>query len=240
MADFPFVDYLNRMLRAVSGALFASECFSCGRAGARLCDGCVPRLARPREQTCIGCSRPSPSGATCARCRGSWHAERLLAAADYGTAGHAVRAFKYGFDRSMARPLCALLSCVLRRAGPPRPLAGNPLFVPVPSSSRRMRWRGYNQAALLAHALANIALMPYGEVLERVRDAGPQARTAGRAERLDAMRGAFACMRPELVRERDVILVDDVCTTGATLDACALALKDAQARSVTGLVVARR
>lgn len=240
MAVFPFVDYLRRAFAALSGALFASECVSCGRGGSRLCRTCAPSLARPGEQTCIGCSRPSRTGATCAQCRGHWHVERLLTSADYETAaGPAVRAFKYGFDRSLARPLSVLLAHALAHAGPPRPLTDNPLFVPVPLSPRRLRWRGYNQAALLARAVSDTALMPYGEVLMRVHDAGPQVRTSGRADRLDAMHGAFACARPELVQERDIVLVDDVCTTGATLDACALALKNAEARSVTGLVVAR-
>ena len=115
----------------------------------------------------------------------------------------------------------------------------NPLIVAVPLHNARERWRGFNQAALLARRVADFTLYDYAEPLERTRNTPQQARSPGRTERLDALADAFRVLDESRTRCRDIILVDDVCTTGATLNTCAQVLKDAGASSVHGLVFAR-
>jgi ComF family protein len=118
-----------------------------------------------------------------------------------------------------------------------RPLRAE-LVVPVPLAPARLRWRGYNQAALLAEQVAAALGGRLGtDVLERLDR--PAQHTLGAAERLDNLRGAIRCRQPGLVRGRRVVLVDDVMTTGATLSSCAEALETAGARQVLGLVFAR-
>jgi ComF family protein len=120
------------------------------------------------------------------------------------------------------------------------------ILVPVPLHSSRERERGFNQAELLAQGLAR-GLARAREVgapqleagcLRRTRATAPQTGLSLRA-RQENVRGVFSVVRPERVRERVVVLVDDVMTTGATLSACALALKNAGAQGVLGLTLAR-
>jgi ComF family protein len=146
---------------------------------------------------------------------------------------------KYRNLPHLAEPLAAWLAdTVTRLPEARRMLDGAPLLVPVPLHPHKLAERGYNQAELLARALARIMALQVDVVsLSRVRDTASQVQRATRSERLLNMRSAFTAT--DGVTGRDVIVVDDVSTTGATLTACAAALKSAGARSVTGLVIAQ-
>lgn len=121
---------------------------------------------------------------------------------------------------------------------------GGPAFeadvvVPVPLHRRRQRERGYNQAALIAKPLAKRLGLPYKSVLlTRIRPR-PEKHLLTLDERWESVRGAFATRPGSQVDNLRVLLVDDVMTTGATLDSCAQTLRDAGAKSVVGLTVAR-
>jgi ComF family protein len=115
-------------------------------------------------------------------------------------------------------------------------LEGNPLLIPVPLHPRRGAERGFNQAALLAAALARPRGLQVVDGLVRVRDTPPQTGRSAAARRRN-MAGAFQATRP--LRDLDVVVVDDVLTTGATARACAKALRRAGARRVGLLTVAR-
>ncbi|MDP2660466.1 MAG: phosphoribosyltransferase family protein [Dehalococcoidia bacterium] len=113
------------------------------------------------------------------------------------------------------------------------------VVVPVPLHQSRRKERGYDQAELLANSLAEHSGLPLGSGwLVRQRPTVPQVRTASAMERRSNVRGAFTS-GPRVERARAVLLVDDVCTTGATLESCALALQEAGVRQVWGLTVAR-
>ncbi|MBE0480641.1 MAG: ComF family protein [Dehalococcoidia bacterium] len=133
----------------------------------------------------------------------------------------------------MSAPLGGLLAEFLK-SGP----AYYEIIVPVPLHPRRMRQRGYNQAALLAREAAKATGLPVMEdLLRRVKDTAAQARSASAAERRRNVRNAFEC--PRQLDGDSILLIDDVCTTGATLDSCASALKKAGAGPVWGLTIAR-
>jgi len=113
------------------------------------------------------------------------------------------------------------------------------VLVPVPLHNRRLRERGYNQSALLAEELSRlIHLSVVDDCLIRERHTLPQVRTPNVEERRSNVIGVFAC-RDDRLHGKQVVLVDDVSTSGATLDACAMALKAAGAATVWGLVLAR-
>jgi len=113
------------------------------------------------------------------------------------------------------------------------------VLVPIPLHLRRLRERGYNQSSLLARELGKLIVLPViDDSLRRLKDSLPQARTTTVEERRRNVARAFAC-RDEKLSGRRVILIDDVCTSGATLEACAKALKVAGAVSVWGLTLAR-
>ena len=113
------------------------------------------------------------------------------------------------------------------------------LIVPVPLHSTRLHHRGYNQSSLLAHEVGKktgIAVSP--DSLSRIREGTSQVRTSSIEERRQNVLDAFAC-NSLLNSDKRVLLIDDVCTTGATLESCALSLKGAGAIEIQGLTVAR-
>lgn len=113
------------------------------------------------------------------------------------------------------------------------------VLVPVPLHTKRLRNRGYNQSSLIAKELSKLAAVPVVEgCLVRVKDSLPQARTETADQRRRNVVDAFACV-DQRFRGKRIVLIDDVCTSGATLEACAVALKSAGAFSVWGLTLAR-
>jgi len=146
----------------------------------------------------------------------------------------AIHELKYRNLRALAQPLARLLRDYL---------ADNPLpadvLVPVPLHSKRLSKRGYNQSHRLARELGKRMNVPVvDDCLFRQRHTSPQTRTSSAEERQRNIASAFACHTDNL-RDKRVLLIDDVATSGATLDACAAALKAAGASSVWGLVLAR-
>jgi len=150
-----------------------------------------------------------------------------------GVVRKAIHSFKYRHRRTLVDPLAQLVEQELRR----RPLQVD-LLVPVPLHPRRMAERGYNQSALLARELANRLGIPSAECLERTKETVAQAKLRAGARQAN-VRGAFRCMDGAIVLGRRVGIVDDVCTTGATLEDCARALREAGCTSAWGIVVAR-
>ena len=140
-----------------------------------------------------------------------------------------IHLYKYGKVRTLARPLSGLLAQAL-----PRDEAFDAM-VPVPLYWRRRLQRGFNQAELLARGLSRHSGVPVVKALGRVRPTPTQAGLSNSGRRLNVAR-AF---RAQSVQGKRILLIDDVMTTGATAAACALALKQAGARRVALLTVAR-
>jgi ComF family protein len=141
---------------------------------------------------------------------------------------------KYGGAAKVATTLASRAS---GRLGHVREIAGDAALVPVPVHGDRLRQRGYNQAALLARRLGLELGRPVGDVLARALPTGLQHRL-NRAERLRNLHGAFV-VRPEARAPPQVILVDDILTTSATLEACAAVLRAAGSERVVGVAIAR-
>lgn len=145
----------------------------------------------------------------------------------------AIHELKYRNLRALAAPLAKLLRDYLIT----NPVPGEAL-VPVPLHRKRLRERGYNQSVLLARELGKLTGLPVvDDCLVRQQHTTPQARTASASERQGNVAGAFTC-RDGRLRDKQVLLIDDVATSGATLNACAGAVKSAGAASAWGLVMA--
>ncbi|HZT05921.1 MAG TPA: ComF family protein [Chloroflexota bacterium] len=216
--------------------LLPPRCVGCGRRGADVCDACVAALRPLGAHTCPRCSAHSPGGRPCGSCgRRLGHLRAVIAAHPYqGTIRAAILAFKYRSRTRLAPFLVAALEPGLAR----RPLAVD-VVAPVPLSPARLAQRGFNQAELLARPLAASQGWPLdAALLVRTRETPQQTRLSS-GERWLNLAGAFAVRDPASVVDRRVLLVDDVCTTGATLEACAAPLVRAGAAGVWALVVAR-
>jgi ComF family protein len=209
--------------------VFGGSCFVCrGAARATLCERCdadLPRLGMP---LCPRCALESPAGAVCGRCLAQPpRYDATVAALAYAFPADAlVHALKFRGELALAPFLGRL---ILEKASP----ASVDCIVPVPLSPARLRERGYNQSVEIARRLGGRLEV---DVCARERDAPPQAGLDREARRRN-VRGAFRCKRA-FAGER-VAVVDDVMTTGATLDELAGALKAAGAASVVNWIVCR-
>ena len=227
---------LTRAGRTALGLLFPCWCLGCGREGSLICDACRLQLPEIEPPLCPRCGIPQPGGILCSICRGNKHnIDAIRSPFRFeGLIRQAVHQFKYNNLRSIARPLARLLG---------EYLANNPIsadiIVPVPLHNRRLRERGYNQSELLAKELSNITRLPLvkGSLVRQIQSQ-PQARAMPVTERRKNVDGAFAC-RGDNLKDRDIVLIDDVATSGATLDACAAAMKAAGSGRVQGLTLAR-
>lgn len=233
--------------------LFPPRCGACGAFSADpLCETCREAIEFIDGRLCLCCGTllrdhipESLPGALCPDCR----AGRLISAArsaglHAGPLRDAIIAYKFNGRRQLADAFAQMLAEVVRREVDPAGGSVLPLdlcdaLVPVPLHPRRKHWRGFDQAELLCAGLAEELGMPmWGDALKRVKETRPQTRLSG-VKRRENVRGAFRPVRPWRFRGRSFILVDDVFTTGATLEECALVLKRAGATAVYGLTVSR-
>lgn len=225
--------------------VFPYRCLVCGKYLDKkyLCSKCFNALPVKRQSECVGCKQPTPDGRTCAFCKEQNPLDQLLIVSDYGDPNVAavIKRMKYGFIKDLLDPLHELTRKYLnqRAKNGKSFLTGDPLPVPVPLHYRRENWRGFNQAQILAEKLANTYQIKYVAALARTTHREPQAEIENREKRLENARGLYACVAAGVVAGRNIVLIDDVCTTGATLNECARVLKDSGARSVSALVLAR-
>lgn len=200
-----------------------------------LCPWCRDAFPWARTPLCPRCGRPVDAAGLCRDCGSAERVfGRCVAVAVYkGEAKAAVRALKYSGAGWHAVWMGEMIGERVRITGM-RPEA----VVPVPLHPARERGRGYNQAALLAHAAARYLGLPLrADVLARTVNTQTQTRLK-REERLENMRNVFRVWDAASVQGREVLLVDDIMTTGATLEACAACLLDAGAIRVDAAVFA--
>jgi ComF family protein len=222
--------------RAALDLFLPQMCLGCGQEGELICSRCLNTLPRILPPVCPKCGKPQPGGILCQGCvNRHTELEGLRCPFEFeGLIREAVHQLKYKNLRSLADPLSAILYDFLQNN--PFPCE---ILVPVPLHPRRLKERGYNQSGLLAGRLGKLAKVPVVDnCLARRKYILPQAQTKSVAERRYNVDKAFYCRNSEL-RNKKVLLIDDVSTSGATLDACAAALKENGAHSVWGLVLAR-
>lgn len=223
-------------LSRVATTLFGGTCFLCrGAAAGSLCAACEADLPRLRGPLCPRCALDSPAGEVCGRClaREPGYDATVAALAYRFPADVLVQALKFHGELALAPLLGELLAAAVAAA----PSGRVDAVVPVPLSARRLAERGGNQAMELARPAARIAGARLDPGLcERARDTPAQVGLP-HAERAANVRGAFDC--PRLVAGLSIAVVDDVMTTGATLDEIARTLKAAGAARVVNWVLAR-
>jgi len=219
------------------------RCAVCGRELGRkddrepFCPQCRQRLVWLPPFICRKCGKPLPSpGYLCADCSVHRHYfERCRALGIYADVMQAcIYRFKYDGQAELGRPLGKLMADKLGGEGLPHLDA----VIPVPLFPKKETARGYNQSALLAEAVGRHLHLPLiRQNLVRVRDT-PSQTWQGRAERQANVRDAFAVRRPEEVADKRLLLVDDIYTTGSTINECARVLRAAGAAAVEVIVLA--
>jgi ComF family protein len=215
--------------------LFPPRCVGCHRVGVWLCAECLNQVSPVEPPICARCGDPIVAGGLCARCQTTPLRIECIRSAVYfeGVLRDAIHELKYQGRIELASPLGSLMAAYWMEH--PMPVD---VVVPVPLHPARLRARGYNQAALLAREMAGqVGLNVDERLLIRQRATPPQVELNAQ-QRRENVRNAFRWSGNGLAGQR-VVLVDDVCTTGATLDACAVALCEGGAHSVRALTLAR-
>jgi ComF family protein len=242
--------WLQELGNAAVDLLFPPCCVSCQRLGAWLCTRCVKEIEVIHPPVCPVCGLPmekrvpaEPSeiqaeSPPCCRCQQQQpQLDGFRAYAFHsGPLREAIHQFKYEDLRSLAGPLGALMAAGWATLG--SNLYDPDVIVPVPLHVSRQRQRGYNQAGLLARELGRHLHQPvFEKALVRARATAPQVGLSAKERRAN-VHDAFRCVSDSIAGRR-VLLIDDVFTTGSTLEAACRALRDRGASSVWGYTLAR-
>jgi ComF family protein len=233
--------------------LFPPRCRACGvwihgSDAEYFCASCGPKIQLVRHPLCTLCGRPfleaggddHPCGACIkraphfvqARAWACYPREEL----DEQPLRTVVQKFKYGRKVSLGKPLGRLMA---RGCQEFLVECGADLIVPVPLHPKRLRWRGFNQSVLLARQVSSACGTPMDPfVLRRRRETPPQTQLT-EEERRKNMRGAFSVHPDRLIKDLRILLIDDVYTSGATVDECSRALRRGGAKAVYVLTLAR-
>ena len=231
-----------------------------------ICKECLEKIETRKEQVCPVCEKSSEEGKTHRKCKKETSLDGLWVAVEYKTVSDAIHKFKFNFIKDISFPLSEiitksvlevrefsdfhdlLLANFSQESGEEeiytekiKNKKAETILVPVPLHQKRYKWRGFNQALLLSEYIADKFNLPVcANLIIRKRNTKPQTKIKSMKERRENIKGAFFCPRESLVKNKNVIIVDDVCTTLATLNECAIKLKKAGAKRVWGLAVARR
>jgi len=233
--------FLKNITSTLLDFIFPPQCFLCKRGGHVLCTTCLATLRSPSIPRCQHCHTILTAKGICRQC---WeHPLRLSGLRTFSVYREPLRtcihALKYEGRQQLAEPLGRLLA----EAYISYKLRAD-IVLPVPLHATRLQERGYNQSALLASVCAKLSGIAYrDDLLIRQRPTQPQVGLSLQ-ERSRNVTGAFQPTRTftaatEAFAKRRILIIDDVCTTGSTIEACANALFAAGARSIWGLVLAR-
>lgn len=241
--------FFKNLLKFVSDLFFPKKCLGCNKAGAYICDSCLGKIEMSQNNTCPFCDRPIPNTLICQKCRERYFLDRLIWATPYSNPliKELIKIFKYHYVKELAHPLSQLL---IKKCG----ILGIPhnavIVVSIPLHKQRIRERGFNQAELLAKKVAEYFSIPIdNSVLARKKYTPSQAKAKNHKKRKEALENAFEihpkftkkCVaeNKNLLKNKTIILIDDVTTSGATLSEAAKVLRRAGAKEVWGLVVAK-
>lgn len=244
---------LNSVLDATLNLLFPKLCVGCKTPGDYLCGNCLKELSILKIQSCPNCRRKNFEGEFCSeKCAKGFYFDQLLVCMNYGNDSllkKLIVQFKYKFSEELIEVLGKIIKHQFVYFS--HKFREGTLAVPVPLHKKRMNYRGFNQAGLLAQYLSRcFGGLEFCDCLWRENFYKPQAKL-GKSLRLQNVKGTILLkeefckddskdgFRNDFIKGKTVILVDDVATTGSTLNECSRILKNAGAKYVCGLVLAR-
>lgn len=208
------------------------SCLSCGAEGSLLCAGCKPTLGVVMPGRCFRCSKQSSQSKTCKNCRQHSSLAHVWIRSEYkGIPKELIHGLKFQRTPSAATIVGEAMISTLPE------ITEDTIVVPIPTASSRKRQRGYDQAVLISRSIARQTGMSVVRALVRTG----QTRQVGskKADRLNQLKNAYVVVRPGRISGAHILLIDDVLTTGATLESAAKSLRRAGATQVDALVFAR-
>jgi len=229
---------------------FPKKCLGCGKPDTYLCSDCFSRLSAGQDQiinnTCFFCGKISWQGKICTEHKPKVYLDRIISATEYKNPliREVIKTLKYRYVQELSQPLSQLLITALKNNSGISNISNtsNILIIPIPLHKFRLRKRGFNQAELLAKPIADyFNLSIRTDILERITPTDPQANIKNIDKRKINLNNIFSinAEKAKIIENANIILIDDVCTTGATLIEAARILKLNGAKEVWGLTVAK-
>lgn len=227
--------------------LFPKICLGCKSCGCYLCKDCFKKITLESRQNCPACSQKNISGTFCGlRCKKDFYFDQLITCMVYDKTSllkKLITLFKYKFSEELSEVFGKILVKQFKKFRNLIPHDdANFIFIPVPLHKKRLKFRGFNQAKLLADYLAkNIDGIYVHDALERKIYTKEQAKLNknSRLRNLKNTIGLKADFCRDIIQNKTVILIDDVATTGSTLNECSRVLKEAGVKYICGLTLAR-
>jgi len=221
------MDLLDKLI----GIIAPHICLGCGNEGGVICELCASALLLPCASNCLGCRSLSSNFETCNKCKDKIPLRAVWVACGYKDfAKEVVHAYKYGPKREAAMVIVKHMLNVLP--------VNDFIVTNVPTDSVRIRQRGFDHASRLAKEISLERKLPYCSMLIRTKNVHQVGST--KSQRIQQSKNLFYVRSKNNVKGRDILLVDDVATTGATLISAAQSLKKAGAKNVYGLVFSRK
>jgi len=232
---------LKQIQKFILDILFPIECITCGNDGKFLCDHCFEDLELNRKQDCPKCHKETKLGNFCKECKNTSRLNGVIVSASYENdlLQKTIHTLKYKYIEELAKPLGNVLISGLRMTLFKDKIDNDYIILPIPLHKKKFRERGFNQAELLSFEVAKyFKLACLNNVIIRIKKTKSQM-SLNPIYRRKNIKGAFVCDKPEFIKDKKIILVDDVCTTSSTLEECAKAIYDFKPREIWGLVLAR-
>ena len=239
---------IKKLINFIIDILFPRFCFGCQKEGVYLCKDCLSTIDISEYQYCL-CKKPQRvlqnqlslrKEGKCPRCR-SRKLNGLFFAVSYDNllVKNLIQKFKYKpFIKDLAEPLSLLIINHFK-------LLNNTLnfsdfiLVPIPLTKRKLKWRGFNQSEEIAKRISEFLKVPlYADILIKIKETLPQVNLKEK-EREKNIENAFFVRNRDIVSGRKILLVDDIYTTGSTMEESAKVLKNAKTKEVWGVTVAR-
>ena len=228
------------LLEATIGWLAPPRCIGCGAENLALCAACSTSEIVAYGERCGYCGRLSARAQTCEHCRRLGTPRFVWISTNYqATAQRLVQIYKFGHLRAASRPIATSMAQTLKNFNSPDTLnAANYLVVPLPTATSRVRQRGFDHSCLLAKTVAREFGLEYYAGLSRLG----QTRQVGasRQARLAQQTNDYFVRQARRIKGRNILLIDDVVTTGGSLIAATKCLRTAGANHIDALVFAKR
>ena len=222
--------------------IFPKRCVSCKKLDSYLCENCFTFLSFDVKSLCLACNKPSFNGLTHSKCKKKYSIDGCFSAISSNKIAHKlIYTFKqkpYLSDLKHVLTDLFYESVIQNEEFIKQIVSGEWMMVPVPLSKTKLRKRGYNQSKILANELAKKFNIPVADVLERNRDTKTQAGLSRIEKRLN-VKNVFEITNHKFLINKNIFLIDDVVTTGATLSQAAKLLKENAAKKVIGLTLVR-
>lgn len=239
---------IGQINRFVLDLVFPKICLKCQLENEIICDKCLQSIEPLAIQYCPVCEKSvTENGILCSDCKSkSAPICQMIASASYKDRllSRAIHTFKYRFVSGLSYPLGRIMLEGLKR-NLREPID---IIIPVPLHPRRLRWRGFNQAQLLArfisqNLLPGMEIPVVCDVVFRKKYTPPQMKIRNYQQRLENLKDSFVAsdkLRPNHFKKKNILLVDDICTTGATIFECAKTLQMLKPKKIIATVLARQ